>query len=68
MFSVCINPRNTLMVTEQRNRVDTVIHRHWLAGTQGQILSEFGSESAAKRILTKTHRDSDFSGFPAEEG
>ena len=37
-------------------------------GTQGQILSEFGSESAAKWILTKSHQDSVFSGFSAQEG
>ena len=68
MFSVCINPRNTLMVTEQRNRVDTVIHRHWSTGTQGQIWSEFGSESAAKWISAKPRQDSGFTGFSTQEG
>ena len=35
---------------------------------QSQILSEFGSESAGKWILTKSHQDSVFSGFSAQEG
>ena len=37
-------------------------------GTQRQILSEFGSESAAKWVLTKSHQDSVFSGSSAQEG
>ena len=68
VFSVCINHRNALVVTEQRDRVETVIHQHWSSGTQGQILNEFGSESAAKWILTKTHQDSDSAGLSAQKG
>ena len=56
------------MTTEHRNRAesaDSVIHLHWSTGTQSQILSEFGSESAWKWILLKTHQDGDLSGLSA---
>ena len=36
--------------------------------TQGQILSEFGSESAAKWISAKPRQDSGFTGFSTQEG
>ena len=47
---------------------DRLSMKYVSTGTQGQILSEFGSKSAGKWILTKTHQDSVFSGFSAQEG